>query len=120
RIIYMSLMTQKWKRFLPSYVIWNNKSRTNVGTIEYDQSNNKVTWNIGRLPISVFRADAEFNISVVPTINDRDKIMVIKPGSEVTATDSITGAVLSKKTEAKTSKLEDDDIAQRNNDGIVR
>jgi uncharacterized repeat protein (TIGR01451 family) len=105
---------------LPANVTWDDKSRTNVGTVEYDSSTNKVTWNIGRLPISVFRADAEFNIGVTPTTDDRDKIMVVDSGSQVTATDSVTGSILSKKTAAKTSKLEDDSIAQQNNDGIVR
>jgi hypothetical protein len=105
---------------LPSYVSWDDKNRTNVGTIQYDAASNSVTWNIGRLPVSVFRADAEFNVGVVPVESDRGKIMVIVPGAEVTATDSVTGTALDKKTGAKTSKLEDDDIAQKTNDWIVR
>ncbi len=105
---------------LPSYVSWDDKNSTNVGTIQYDATSNTVTWNIGRLPVSVFRADAEFNVSIVPADSDRGKIMVIIPGAEVTATDSVTGTALDKKSGAKTSKLEDDDIAQKTNDGIVR
>ena len=46
--------------------------------------------------------------------------MILMPGSKATAVDSATGATLEKTTAAKTTKLEDDDIAQRNNDGIVR
>lgn len=105
---------------LPEHVTWDNKNRTNVGTVNYDSSLNLVTWNIGRLPVSVFRADAEFNISVTPGDNDQNKIMILMPGSKATAVDSATGATLEKTTAAKTTKLEDDDIAQRNNDGIVR
>lgn len=105
---------------LPSNVTWENKSRTNVGAISYDSNSRTVTWDINRLPISVFRADAEFTIGVTPADGDRDTIMVIKPGSEVTATDSVTGTVLKKSSEAKTTKLDDDDIAQRTNDGMVR
>jgi len=110
----------KVEAVLPSYVSWDDKNRTNVGAIQYDKDSNKVVWNIGRLPISVFRADAEFNISVVPNDSDRNKIMILIPSAQVTAIDSVTGSTLSKTAEAKTTKLEDDDIAQRNNDGIVR
>jgi uncharacterized repeat protein (TIGR01451 family) len=105
---------------LPGNVSWDGKNRTNVGTLYYDKNSNSVTWNIGRLPSSIFRADAEFSIGVVPTNGDKNTIMVIKPGSEVTATDSITGTYLKKSTGVKTTKLEDDDIAQQNNDGMVR
>lgn len=105
---------------LPNYVSWDGKNNTNVGTVQYDATSNTVTWNIGRLPVSVFRADAEFNVSIVPASSDHGKIMVITPGAEVTATDGVTGTALDKKTEAKTSKLEDDDIAQKTNDGIVQ
>jgi len=105
---------------LPENIVWDDRNRTNVGTIDYNQDANIVTWNIGRLPISVFRADAEFNISVTPSDSDRNKIMILMPGSKVSATDSETGATLEKTTGAKTTKLEDDDIAQSNNDGIVR
>jgi len=105
---------------LPDYIEWDNKNRTNAGTISYDGLVHKVTWNIGRLPISVFRADAEFNISVVPGEEDRNKIMVLKPGSKITATDTETKAEITLTTEAKTSKLEDDDIAAKSNDGVVR
>lgn len=105
---------------LPDYIEFDNKNRTNVGTIEYDNVNRRVAWNIGRLPTSVFRADAEFNISVVPQEDDRNKIIVLKPGAKVSAFDTVTNTEISKITDVKTSKLEDDDIAQKSNDGIVR
>ncbi|RLC38344.1 hypothetical protein DRH27_02490 [Candidatus Falkowbacteria bacterium] len=105
---------------LPDYIEWDNKNRTNVGTITYDSSTRRVIWNIGRLPISVFRADGEFNISVVPAEEDRNKIMVLTPGSKIIATDTETKAEIILSTDAKTSKLEDDDIAAKSNDGIVR
>lgn len=105
---------------LPEYVSWDNKNRTNVGAVKYYSEGHKVVWEIGRLPITVFRADAEFNISVTPTEEDENKIMVLKPGSQITAVDSETKAEISKTTDAKTSKLDDDEIAQRTNDGVVR
>lgn len=104
---------------LPDYVSWNNKSRTSVGTIEYNPSEHIVFWKIGRLPISVYRVDAEFSISITPTEEDRGRIMVLMPGSTISAFDSETQVNISKTTSAKTTKLEDDNIANANNDGRV-
>lgn len=105
---------------LPAYVEWDEKNRTNVGTVSYDAVNRKVVWDVGRLPLTVFRADAEFNIAVTPTADDVGKIMVLLPGAKVSATDTETGENIEKIIGAKTSQLEDDPIAQQTNDGVVR
>jgi len=104
---------------LPSQVYFDEKANTNVGSIYYDRANNQVIWEIGRLPVSVYRADAEFGIFIKPTENDRNKILVLSPGSAVSAMDTETKDIISKKTDAKTTKLEDDDIAGLNNSGRV-
>lgn len=105
---------------LPTYVKWSDKNRSSVGSVQYDSANNKVIWQIGRLPISVFRADAEFDISFTPADADRDKILVLLNGSGAQAVDIITGSQIARTTKAKTTKLEDDDIASMNNDGRVK
>jgi|WetSurMetagenome_2_1015567.scaffolds.fasta_scaffold02797_2 hypothetical protein len=110
----------KLETVLPANVNWDEHNRTSVGTISYDNVNRKVTWQIGRLPITVFRADAEFNIGVSPTEDDRNKIIVLLNGSEVVATDAKTGANLERKSLPKTSKLEDDNIANMSSDGRVK
>jgi len=102
---------------LPDYVEWNNKNRASVGTVQYNSNNHQVVWHIGRLPITVYNADAEFNISITPNENDRNKILVLLPGSTVQATDKETGVSLERTTKAKTTKLEDDEIAEC--DGMV-
>ncbi len=98
--------------YLPDYVNWDDKNRSTVGVVEYSESDNKVTWNIGRLPISVYKAEAEFNISITPTEADVDKIMVLLPGTTVEAVDVETKAEISKTAKAKTTRLEDDEIAE--------
>ncbi|MEA3464021.1 MAG: hypothetical protein U9R14_03030 [Patescibacteria group bacterium] len=97
---------------LPSYVQWDNKSRASVGAIQYNSNNHQVVWQVGRLPIAVYRIDAEFNISVRPSQIDKNKIMVLLPGSIITAKDSKIESLLSQTTKAKTTKLEDDEIAE--------
>lgn len=105
---------------LPEYISWDEKNRTNVGSVSFDPVNRKVIWDVGRLPLTVFRADAEFNIAVTPTSDDVGKIMVLIPGAKVTAIDTETKEKIEKIIDAKTSKLDDDEIAQKSNDGVVR
>lgn len=105
---------------LPSYVSWNDKNRTSVGSISYDDSSHKVTWDIGRLPVTVYKADAEFNISITPQDSDRNKIMVLLPGSKASAIDATTSGAIESTTRAKTTKLEDDEIAGMSSDGRVQ
>jgi hypothetical protein len=102
---------------LPDYVSWDAHERTTAGSVKFNEKENQIIWNIGRLPITVFQADAEFSIRIKPREEDRNKIMVLLPGSYVSAIDSETEAELTINTKAKTSKLEDDDIA--GGDGIV-
>jgi len=103
---------------LPHYVKWDNKNRASVGNLKYDQESHKVTWQIGRLPTTVYRADAEFNINITPEEDDKNKIMVLLPGTIIQAIDSETNAAINKVCKAKTTKLEDDEIVE--GDGIIR
>lgn len=105
---------------LPVNVNFDERNSTNVGSISYDASARQVIWEIGRLPVSVYQADAEFGISITPAVSDQNKILVLSPGSTVSATDTETKNVITKKTDAKTTKLEDDDIAGLNNSGRVQ
>ena len=104
---------------LPTYVNWAGNDIVSAGNIYYDASRHAVIWSIGRLPVSVSQFDAAFNISLVPSESDRNKILVLSPGAAVTAIDNETQAQLSKKSGPKTTKLEDDDIASLNNSGRI-
>jgi len=56
---------------------------------------------------------------VTPSESQRNSILVLLAGSTVTATDSDTKSILEKKVNPKTTKLEDDEIANLNNSGLV-
>lgn len=105
---------------LPSNVSWDERNSTNVGNIFYDSANNQMIWEIGRLPVSVYRADAEFGISILPSSGDINKILVLSPGAVVSANDTETNSQMIRKTSVKTTKLEDDDIAAMNNSGQIQ
>lgn len=104
---------------LPDYVEWAQKERTSVGNISYDNANNKIVWQIGRLPTSVYKAEAEFSIRLTPQPDDKDKIIVLLPKSSASAYDSETGDSIAAESGVKTSKLEDDEVASVSNDGRV-
>lgn len=105
---------------LPDKVIWEEGAATNVGAVSYLADSRQIIWEIGRLPISVVRADAEFGLSIIPGSVDRGKILIISSGSTVSATDTETKQSLIWQTNGKTTKLEDDDIAGINNSGIIQ
>lgn len=98
---------------------WDEKANTNVGRILYNEENRSITWRLGYLPLSVYRADAEFNISLTPNEDDRDKILILSSGTTVKAIDAKTKAEINHKTKAKTTKLEDDEIAGLSSNGRV-
>ena len=102
---------------LPEYVGWDDKVQVSVGSIQYIEETHTVVWNVGRLPLTVFQANAEFSIKITPGEDDKNKILVLLPGSEIQAVDSETDAKLTASTKARTTKLEDDDIAV--GDGII-
>ena len=103
---------------LPANIKWDGKNRASVGSLDYNSQTNQVVWLIGRLPVTVYKADGEFNISLSPAESDRNKIIIVLPGTIVTAVDSETNMPISKTLKAKTTKLEDDNMA--GGDGIVQ
>lgn len=102
---------------LPDYVQFSAKNRATVGTVEYDSATREVIWDVGRLPVTVYQASGEFNISVTPDEEDKNKIMILLTGTKVSAKDNETETIIEKTVKAKTTKLSGDDIAS--GDGIV-
>lgn len=102
---------------LPANVSWDGKNRSSSGSLFYDSQANQVVWQIGRLPVMTYQAGAEFNVNIKPAETDRNKLMIILPGTSITAIDGETKMQINKTLKAKTTKLEDDDLV--NTDGIV-
>ncbi|MEI7452095.1 MAG: hypothetical protein WCK37_02695 [Candidatus Falkowbacteria bacterium] len=105
---------------LPTGVIYENQAHVSVGQVYFDAATNKIIWDIGRLPITVYSATADISISVTPSEGDRNRIMVLSNGAVLNATDIETQGVITKTGKAQTTKLEDDDIASLSNDGLVK
>ncbi|MCK5415986.1 hypothetical protein KAI92_00995 [Candidatus Parcubacteria bacterium] len=105
------------KTKLPNYVFWGERDSVSVGVIQFNEETREIEWNIGRLPATIHSAEAEFDIKVKPQEEDKNKIMILLTGSTVEAKDSETDDELKETTKAKTTKLEDDEIAE--GDGII-
>jgi hypothetical protein len=104
---------------LPEYMSYGGNARNDAGSIYYDESSRQVVWDIGRLPTSVYRSDAQFGLSITPRKEDKNKLLVISSGTQASAVDSVTSSMLSKTAYPRTTKLEDDDIAGLSNSGII-
>lgn len=102
---------------LPDYAEWDSKNIASVGTIYYDGSSRKVIWQIGNLPLSAYNIDAEFNIAITPSDSQKNQVIVLLAGSSAQAVDSATESPINITNKPKTTKLEDDEIA--NSDGRV-
>jgi uncharacterized repeat protein (TIGR01451 family) len=105
---------------LPDYVIWDNNYTVDAGNLNYNLDDNKIVFTISRWPIGIDTVEASFSVSIIPTEAEYNKIIILSPGSSLSAADDKTGAVINKKTEVKTSKLEDDPIANFSSDGRVK
>ncbi|MFA5420499.1 MAG: hypothetical protein WC280_00520 [Patescibacteria group bacterium] len=110
----------KAELYLPDYVMWADNSNVSAGNIYYDLVDHKVVWNLDRLPTSINNVDVSFDISIIPTDFEYNKILILSTGSSFEARDLETGAIINKKTGIKTSKLEDDPIANLSSDGRIR
>lgn len=109
----------KVETLLPKGIEWDGRNRTTVGTINFDETSRRIVWDIGRLPMDVYEVMAEFNIKTTPTEDNRDRIMVLLFGTDIYAVDTVTNSEIKKTGGAKTTKLEDDDIADTEG-GLVR
>lgn len=104
---------------LPDHIEWKDNPRTSAGEVEYNEDEHTVTWEIGKMPITVYRADAQFTIGLTPEEEDKNKILVLLPAPTVQAEDQETQTILKRSAKPTTTKLEDDEIANMSSDGKV-
>jgi hypothetical protein len=105
---------------LPEYVTWSNNSKSSAGDINYDPVEHKISWSLDRLPIGINEVNVAFDISTIPTENELNKILILSTGSSFEARDLETNAIIRKNTGIKTTKLEDDSVANLSSDGRIK
>lgn len=103
---------------LPDYVTWAGKDNAPSGQISYDQEKHQVTWRLDRLAADDETIVGQFSIGVTPRQDQQNQIIILLPGSTAVAIDNATQGNIETVSQAKTSRLEDDQIAQT--DGLVK
>jgi len=102
----------------PEYLSYEKKTQSSLGNIIFNEQSRTLSWEIGNIPITTQKVSASFDIGIVPTEEYLNKIMILSPGASVTAHDSEADTSLSLKSQAKTTRLEDDPVAI--SDGLIR
>lgn len=105
---------------LPLYTEYDGKSQGSIGNIDYDSESRKIRWQISSLDTSMPVSTAQFDIKISPQLSDRGRIVVLSVGSVLRAFDTETQNYFGRDGSPKTTRLEDDNIASLNNDGVIR
>ena len=84
----------------------------------YNSKTRKLIWTISRLPKSAQNTEADFNVSIKPTINDIGKVLILVPQVDLVAVDMTTGVNVSKSIKAITTSFNDPIMGNLN--GIVQ
>ncbi len=98
-------------------VSWADKANHISGDLIYDQSNNKVIWQIANLSKSAGQTEASFNVSLTPTLEDAGKVLLLVSELTLIGKDKNTGADISQKLKAITTELDDPILGETS--GIV-
>jgi len=108
----------KLSTILPENIRWSNKYEINAGELKFDEVTREVKWTLNRMPLDVNALGVNFEITITPTAAEKGKLLTLLLGTNLTATDKSTGAVITKTGEALTSNLDGDPGAEGK--GIVR
>lgn len=106
--------------FLPDYISWEDKYDVSAGEMQYDLVDHKVVWTLGRLPLGIDEVKIDFDISIIPTEFEYNKVLILSSGTKFEALDIETNSIIFQETDVKTTKLEDDPIAILSNDGRIK
>jgi len=79
---------------LPQNVTWTGRKQVGAGELRYDESLNRVTWTINRLPTSITDITTSFEVSVRPREDDVGTFIKLITESTLEARDQKTGDTL--------------------------
>lgn len=121
--LYNDIKNVKVTALLPEDVSWNSNAIGSSDTkITFDSATRIVTWEIKSLPANSGTlkpiAQATFDISITPTVEQVGKLVMLTQESILSARDSFTGFDILVKDRAITSDLEND-VAARGRGVVV-
>jgi hypothetical protein len=114
-----SIADAKVKASLPSYVKFLNKLSPSGEKISYNPVGGEVVWTAGTISAGA-KKEVAFQISFTPSVSQLGMVPVLVNGSEFTAEDQFTGAVLRSTNAALTTRLTTDPNFDNGEDQVSR
>ena len=102
---------------LPDYIEWSSDFNVTAGELRYNSKTRVVSWSVNWMPLDVGVLAADFAISLTPTSEDADKILVLSNQVKAEALDVETNDTIYKEFKALTTDLEFDSLA--NGKGVI-
>lgn len=94
---------------LPAGTTWTNNTQADTGALTFDSGTKQVAWKIDSLSTNT---SAWFDISVTPTVENLGTFLTLANPASFTATDTITNGQVSNSTDALTTALPADELAE--------
>lgn len=95
---------------LPSNVTFTGKKYTSKGTLDFNADTRTVSWDVDRLDKDGGEISADFEVSITPTYDDVNKILLLMPAPTLTALDQDTEGEIKLEGKAVTTDLPDDPV----------
>lgn len=109
---------------LPPYVKWMGQTAPSDQDISYDKNTGTVTWNIGNVSTytlgSARRREADFQVSLQPSVNQVGQSPSLVGQAKLTATDSYTNASLESDQDALTTRFSTDPAYKEGQQTVIR
>ena len=105
------------KTKLPDYVTFENNQNISTGNLFKNQQN-EIVWQISRIPTSVAKSTAEFDIAITPKPADAHKILTLLADTIVTALDAQTNGQINLTVSGLTTNLDTDPLGK--NKGLIQ
>src|SRR3989338_1886309 len=95
---------------LPTNVKWTGKKFASKGALNYDEATRTVSWDVDRLDKGGGELSADFEISITPTVEDVNKIMLLMAAPMLSALDQDTEGEIKLEGKAVTTDLDGDPV----------
>ena len=93
---------------LPDNVEWNGESEVSAGDLRYDAAERKMTWTLNRLPRTVSSVNINFEATITPAEDQRNRIPTLVDATVFEATDNTAEATILLSQPPLTTSLNDD------------
>ncbi|OGM01369.1 hypothetical protein A2480_02260 [Candidatus Uhrbacteria bacterium RIFOXYC2_FULL_47_19] len=84
---FHDLTDLKLSAHLPDNVSWTGSSQVSAGEISYDSAERNIVWQLNWLPKTVDQVEISFDVTIVPTASQRDRIPTLVDATTLDATD---------------------------------